>query len=1163
MITSAVEYYNRNRRAPQVSTITVYFTNTAASLRNSITVDQYFVAIYDEFIRVLQTEVFRPYHLSMEQQENLQVFLVMENGGAYQTAYDENTLVNVLTIENMMDMVGRAQQSNADVDPYDTTWSLTIDSNFYSRGRGGPISPKYKNVFWKSTHEVHSDEQGVVNCAAYALNYAMRAYNNKNRPSVQKKIVDDARNLQTQLGWGESVHQSQLQDFVDAYPEYRVTVLNSSGLVRTFTDTTFTGAQYENLRNPTKAIYLGCMDDHWYAIKSPAEYFRAEGYSSVFCHRCVYRYHGSYTHICENPNTLYKRPRTTYLCELCGQYSQRKTCHCQMSNCPTCSMAIKTGSHKRCLVTKPSDIPQSQQQFSDGSDRKYAALWVYDLESCMETVEVETDQISHFNEHGIPVQSKNVDMHKPNLAIAKNVVTGEMKEWYGARSITEMVQFMMQYNSGNNILVAHNSSGYDARLVYEEITKNIVGIEITTVYRGSKVITMNAHHKGSTRYGSSKLVFRDSMLHLPGSLAGLAKAFCRGRMIKGYFPHLFNRPENQDYVGPIPDKKYFAMDFAAKEQGDLDDFDKWYDEWEGDWNFKNELIKYCRNDVEMLADIVQQYDQIYFDSFGAHPFYYTTTPSAMQDVSLRQQRERMQIDRDMFDSDEAHAEAVDQLAQDEEWAVLKYAENQFARECLRGGKTEIRRVYYKLSPEEKARGCKIILQDICSQYPYQQVVHDFPVGVPLIMVWDYPAAYDSTMNVVYKEEQPTYEEMKNWRGFICCDIEPPSDLFHATLIENDTDRNKAISSLELKTRKHFVFDEVKAAIEQDGYVLKKVYRFDKYNYRESKWKELVLRCYLNKMKYSKNTPSIEDQQRLVQAYEERFDFGEQVRQSFSSWTKDDAKKLVFKIGTNSIWGKNAENPDRDNPAITIDCEEHLDQMNMIFLNINESKYKFVSMHKMGRMHQIITKTDMDDKTVYHKGYLPAAVCVPSYGRMQLNDALRILGDQVLMHDTDSVMYIYDPTNPCHNRIDEDDVLGGWEVENDKIEEFVGIAPKTYAYKCSDGYTVVKCKGLSIKNYQRNAVNFDSMKDLVMTYLNAKVIKTIDVPQQTFKYQKGIGMHTYKFLKQLRFNPTELKGKLDRRDGIIYPFGHVMCADIDLWEENWEYLNQPDSPVFSE
>lgn len=1149
MIDSTVQYYTRRRRNPQVSTIKVWYTDTAATLERQMGVADYIQGIITEFEKRLRNDFMLPRRLTWRDIEDIEVFLVMDNFARRDITWS-NTIEMTLRVDTFLQMYEQATQSETDINVFATEWHLTIPSTYYEQGRGGFVETNYKNRSCAITHSEHSDEQGPINCMAFALSYRMKkpSYHNEQRATTLAKIKKDARELQTRLNWSVATHRNQIQDFVNLYPDYRVTVLNRSAIISDYSSYTYTGTNYihdETKMNTveTKAIYLSLKDEHWYAVKSPAEYFRLEGkLQQFFCHKCLVKHPQCFKHICGTPiHQQFKKSRATKSCDKCGKLYSNKNCPCSETNCSTCKIAYSSGlQHKRCLATKRADIPKSQQQFDTDQSKTYSALWAYDLESSMLEDETHLEQYDIVN--GIHVRSHKIFRHVPNLAIAKNVMTGEMKEWYGESCITEMVTFMMDYNCGNNILVAHNASGYDSRLVYEAIAKCIPGVHITCINRGSKILNMNCYQI-KQRNSKAKLIFKDSILHLPGSLANLAKAFCKGRMLKGYFPHLFNTTQNQNYIGPIPAKHFFDMERSARFESDLQAFNEWYATQTGDWNFKEELIKYCRNDVEMLADIIKQYDDTYYETFEAHPFYYTTTPSLMQDVSLRQQRKQMNIDRESFATDQEQIDEINRLAQDEEWAALVHTEQTFARECLRGGKTEIRRVYYSLSDEEKARGCKIVLQDICSQYPYQQVIHEFPVGVPHVMVWDYPADYNSKINVQYMNDQPTWDDMKQWRGFICCDIEPPTHLFHATLIENDTDRNKAISSLEFKQRKHFVFDEVKIAVERDGYKVTKVYRFDKYNYRTSKWTDLVLSCYLNKMKYSKNTPSPEECDRLVREYEERFDFGEQVRASFP-WTKNDAKKLVFKIGTNSIWGKNAENTIRDNPGMAIDCEEDFDSMHVIFENIQKGLCEFKSLNQVGHLHHIVTAEYVTSARMYHTGYLPAAVCVPSYGRMQLNAELVKLGDRVLMHDTDSIMYVYDPDQ---YNIPVDDILGGWEIENDQILEFVGVAPKTYAYKCSDGSTKVKCKGVSLTNFHKELVNFDSMKQLVRKYLAVKQIDTIQVPQQSFVYKLGEGIHTHKFMKQLRFNPKELKGVLDRRTGIIYPFGHDYVHNINVFE----------------
>ena len=41
-------------------------------------------------------------------------------------------------------------------------------------------------------------------------------------------------------------------------------------------------------------------------------------------------------------------------------------------------------------------------------------------------------------------------------------------------------------------------------------------------------------------------------------LAKLPKTFGIKEMKKGFFPHYFNVKENENYVGPLPDKKHYG-----------------------------------------------------------------------------------------------------------------------------------------------------------------------------------------------------------------------------------------------------------------------------------------------------------------------------------------------------------------------------------------------------------------------------------------------------------------------------------------------------------------------------------------------------------------------------------------------------------------------------
>ena len=58
-----------------------------------------------------------------------------------------------------------------------------------------------------------------------------------------------------------------------------------------------------------------------------------------------------------------------------------------------------------------------------------------------------------------------------------------------------------------------------------------------------------------------KIRFLDSLSFFMQPLSSLPASFGFERVVlKGYFPHLFNKVENINYVGPLPDIKYYGAD---------------------------------------------------------------------------------------------------------------------------------------------------------------------------------------------------------------------------------------------------------------------------------------------------------------------------------------------------------------------------------------------------------------------------------------------------------------------------------------------------------------------------------------------------------------------------------------------------------------------------
>lgn len=615
--------------------------------------------------------------------------------------------------------------------------------------------------------------------------------------------------------------------------------------------------------------------------------------------------------------------------------------------------------------------------------------------------------------------------------------------------------------------------------------------------------------------------------------------------------------ENYDYVGPLPDKKYFDLSFSARSQKDRDEFDEWYDSFTGDWNFMEQLTSYCINDVLVLQKIVKGYHDIAFANFGMSPWFNATAPSYVHDVFITKLGKDLELP-DRIENKEDYCEKVVDLAWNSYWAVLKPAEYWFARKALRGGRTEIRKILHTVSDQEWGRGVRIRYQDICSQYPFQQVVHDFPVGLPLIHIWDtkylpcvaHENSPEAKCDCVHRlqdkfcrttslTEQWTAESIlanPKFFGVVCATVEPPRNMYHPVLVAFDEKLNKSVASCEPIVEGVFTSVEFVKALEH-GYKLIRIHRYDEYNKKESLWRDIVLDLFLEKMINSRAAPEHEEALKLIDDYENLFgeDFGDKIRKSLDEgkWGKHPAKKQTAKIMMNSAWGKHAQRPIMPEAKV-FDFETDKQDILNFFENCVAKNFEYHDGTYLNG-NQIMYKYSISGPSTrpnLHGGYLPAALFVPAYGRLQLWEQLNLLGKRVLMNDTDSIVYLYDP---LEYNIPQGSLLGEWEVEDvdtdhGGIRSFVGLGPKTYGIKCEDGYSMVKAKGLSLNLATENMVNFDTMVGL------AQNRNTVRVPQKTFVWSVENGMKTWMMLKDLKLNEGEMKGTLDE-EGYLYPFGY--------------------------
>ena len=127
--------------------------------------------------------------------------------------------------------------------------------------------------------------------------------------------------------------------------------------------------------------------------------------------------------------------------------------------------------------------------------------------------------------------------------------------------------------------------------------------------------------------------FIDSINFVNDPLGKFPKTFGLKELQKGCFPHLFNTLGNQDYVGSIPAKYYYDPDHMKPEERTK--FLTWYDERVVEnyvFNFKNELVAYCRSDVDILRRSAIAFRDNFLKIGNIDPLQYITIASVCMTI---------------------------------------------------------------------------------------------------------------------------------------------------------------------------------------------------------------------------------------------------------------------------------------------------------------------------------------------------------------------------------------------------------------------------------------------------------------------------------------------------------------------------------------------------
>lgn len=194
------------------------------------------------------------------------------------------------------------------------------------------------------------------------------------------------------------------------------------------------------------------------------------------------------------------------------------------------------------------------------------------------TAKPSVDKLMFFD---VETDQSNGD-HEVNFVVAQ-YVNGDEKVFDGKDALQKFCAFLFTKLHKGYTILAHNLKGFDGQFILRWLLER--GHVPKVIPQGSKLM--------SIQFTTLQMTFIDSFNFLPMGLSKLPKTFGISELAKGYFPHLFNKEENQNYVGVLPAKEYYCPETMSP--SDRNSFLQWYEQRKDEpFDFRKEILLYCR-----------------------------------------------------------------------------------------------------------------------------------------------------------------------------------------------------------------------------------------------------------------------------------------------------------------------------------------------------------------------------------------------------------------------------------------------------------------------------------------------------------------------------------------------------------------------------------------
>ena len=304
-------------------------------------------------------------------------------------------------------------------------------------------------------------------------------------------------------------------------------------------------------------------------------------------------------------------------------FKEQKTHLCGYVVCISCKEYVEAATHK-CFIQvakSPEEQKEEKKKKNKKKAKRGASTGLATLEANGAGIGTEEDEDKPPLHVFFDIEAtQDTNCHVPNLLIAETEHDDCPEHFRGEHCIKSFLEWLDTLTKNDTCpvtVIAHNFQGYDGYFIVDEYHRQHRLIE--QVRNGGKL--MQVTH--------DRIRFIDSLSFFQMPLSAFPKTFGVTELKKGYFPHLFNTPENQEYVGLILDMKYYmpeTMSVSGRKA-----FETWHAEQvskQVEFNFDEELVAYCESDVKLLKAGCLKFKQLFEEKSKSNPFDRMTIASA-------------------------------------------------------------------------------------------------------------------------------------------------------------------------------------------------------------------------------------------------------------------------------------------------------------------------------------------------------------------------------------------------------------------------------------------------------------------------------------------------------------------------------------------------------